>query len=110
MAGPREAKQVFATKRPSTPSAGDPKTNLVPTPNGSANAPAAVAPTVVKAGTGATTTLVTQRPTPPLHQQSGLPKIAATKGFVDPVTLLPKRGAQGLGMAASAPVAAASVP
>jgi hypothetical protein len=99
--GPREAKQVFTAKR-SLADQGAHKTNLVPTPNGNATAAAVVAPTVVKAGPGATTTLVNQRPTPPLHQQSGLPKIAATQGFVDPVTLLPQRGAQGVGMTAPA--------
>jgi hypothetical protein len=30
-----------------------------------------------------------------LHQQVGLPKVAATPGFVDAETLLPQRGAQG---------------
>jgi hypothetical protein len=35
------------------------------------------------------------RAQPPAHQQTGLPKIAATPGFVDPVTLLPRRGPQG---------------
>jgi hypothetical protein len=96
--GPREAKQAFTVKRNRSEAPGERKTNLVPTPNGNVNGTAAVAPTMVKAGSGATTTLVTQRPTPPLHQQSGLPKIAASKGFVDPVTLLPQRGAQSVGM------------
>jgi hypothetical protein len=98
MVGPREAQQAFAVKRNTAAVQTDRKTNMVPTPNGSANSAAVVAPTVVKAGPGATTNLVTQRPMPPLHQQSGLPKIAATKGFVDPVTLLPQRGAQSAGM------------
>lgn len=104
MTGPREARQAFALKRNASGTQTDRKVNLVPTPNGNANGTAVVAPTVVKAGSGATTTLVTQRPTPPLHQQSGLPKIAASKGFVDPVTLLPQRGAQSVGMT-SAPLA-----
>jgi hypothetical protein len=30
-----------------------------------------------------------------LHQQAGLPKVAAMPGFVDSATLLPTRGAQG---------------
>ncbi len=107
--GPREAKQAFAIKRNPATTQTDRKSNVVPTPNGNALASASVAPTIVKGGTGATTTLVTQRPSPPLHQQSGLPKITATKGFVDPVTLLPQRGAQGAGMAAApAPAAGAS--
>lgn len=54
-----------------------------------------VAPTVVQAKPGATTTLITDKPAPALHQQAGLPKIAATQGFVDPQTLLPRRGPQG---------------
>lgn len=44
---------------------------------------------------GATTTTMTTRPQQPAHQQAGLPKIAATPGFVDPSTLLPRRGPQG---------------
>jgi hypothetical protein len=109
MVGPREAQQAFAVKRNTAAVQTDRKTNMVPTPNGSANNTAVVAPTVVKAGPGASTNLVTQRPTPPLHQQSGLPKIAATKGFVDPVTLLPQRGAQRVGMS-GAPSAGNATP
>lgn len=54
-----------------------------------------VGPTVVQRGSGATTNLVSKPATPPLHQQAGLPKVAATPGFVDRATLLPQRGAQG---------------
>lgn len=54
-----------------------------------------VAPTVVQAKPGATTTLITQKGNAPLHQQAGRPKIAATQPFVDPQTLLPRRGPQG---------------
>lgn len=50
---------------------------------------------VVQRGSGATTNLVSKPATPPLHQQAGLPKVAATAGFVDSATLLPQRGAQG---------------
>ena len=57
-----------------------------------------VAPTVVQVQPGATTTLMSKRPTPPAHQQVGLPKIAATPEFVDTATLLPQRGAQGAAM------------
>lgn len=63
-----------------------------------------VSPTLVQAKPGATTTLVTKTPTPPVHHQPGLPKITASKGFVDPATLLPNRGPQG----AAAHVAAGS--
>lgn len=55
----------------------------------------AVAPTVVQAAPGATTTLVTRKPKPPPYQQTGTPKIEAAPGFVDRSTLLPKRGPQG---------------
>lgn len=56
----------------------------------------AVTPTVVQAKPGATTTLMSNPPLPPLHQRPGLPKIAATDGFVDAATLLPKRGPQSI--------------
>ena len=54
-----------------------------------------VTPTVVQAKPGASTNLVTKTPNPPAHHQPGLPKIAATAGFVNPTTLLPSRGPQG---------------
>ena len=68
-----------------------------------------VAPTLVQAPTGATTTLISKRPAPPAHQQAGLPKITASPSFVNPSTLLPKRGPQGAAVVAasvSAPSAA----
>jgi len=75
------------------------KTNVVPSPAATAPTQKAVAPALIKAGPGATTSLVTQSaPKPPLHQQAGMPKIAATKTFVDPQTLLPKKGSQGAAM------------
>lgn len=58
--------------------------------------PRAVSPVVQQARPGATTTPMSQRPQPPAHHQPGLPKIAATPGFVDPATLLPQRGPQGV--------------
>lgn len=70
------------------------KSNLVPNPALSA-APKPVSPTIVQAGPGATTTVMTKRANPPPHQQAGLPKIAATSEFVDKATLLPQRGPQG---------------
>jgi hypothetical protein len=69
------------------------KSNSLKTP--STLTPQPVGPTVVQRGAGATTNLVSKPTTPPLHQQAGLPKVAATPGFVDSKTLLPKRGAQG---------------
>jgi len=65
-----------------------------------------VSPSLVNARPGATTTTVTTRAKPPAHHQPGLPKIAATQGFVDQTTLLPQRGPQGAAVragAASAP-------
>ena len=67
-----------------------------------------VGPLVVRRGSGATTNLVSKPAAPPLHQQAGLPKVAATPGFVDSATLLPKRGAQGA--AVRAPVAQGEKP
>lgn len=80
------------------------KSNIVPNPN-LAPQPRWVEPTVVQAQPGATTNLISKRMTPPAHQQTGMPKIAATPGFVDASTLLPRRGAQG---AAAGAVAASS--
>lgn len=63
--------------------------------------PKAVGPTIVQSRPGATTSLVTRPAPTPAHQQAGMPKIAATKGFVDPATLLPRRGPQGAAVAAA---------
>ncbi len=85
-----------ASIKPATPR-GDSvqvKSNIVPNPALSAS-PRVIAPTVVQAHPGATTTLITKRPSPPSHQQTGLPKIAATPEFVNKATLLPQRGPQG---------------
>ncbi len=65
--------------------------------------PRPVGPTVVQRGAGATTSLVSKPTSPPLHQQAGLPKVAATPGFVDSATLLPQRGAQGAAVRAPRP-------
>jgi hypothetical protein len=70
------------------------KSNIVPNPAFAAP-PRPIGPTVIQAAPGATTTLITRRPTPPPHQQTGLPKIAATPEFVNKSTLLPQRGPQG---------------
>jgi hypothetical protein len=81
------------------------KSNIVPNPAYAAP-PKPIGPTVVQAQPGATTSLISKRPSPPAHQQAGLPKIAATPGMVDKTTLLPQRGAQG----AATRSAAASAP
>ncbi len=76
------------------------KRNLVPPARQATVKP--VAPTVVQAKPGATTSLMSTRAAPPAHQQPGLPKIAATEGFVNPNTLLPRRGPQGAAVSAAA--------
>ena len=85
-----EASRKPATAGRETPQA---KSNLVPNP-AFAVPPKQVEPTVTRAGPGATTTLMSKRPVPPSHQQTGLPKIAATPEFVNKATLQPKRGPQ----------------
>jgi hypothetical protein len=75
------------------------KRNLVPTTRQAVTKP--VAPTLVQAKPGATTTLMSTQPAPPAHEQPGLPKIAATEGFVNRNTLLPSRGPQGAAVQAS---------
>ncbi|MDP9046112.1 MAG: DUF3106 domain-containing protein [Pseudomonadota bacterium] len=84
-----------AAVRSSAPRSSAPqvKSNIVPNPE-LAMRPRPIGPIVVQAGPGATTTLLTRRPTPPSHQQSGMPKIAATPEFVNRATLLPQRGPQ----------------
>lgn len=66
-------------------------------------APKAVAPTLVQAKPGASTTLISNTATPPAHAQAGQPKIAASQDVVNRRTLLPQAGPQ-----APAPAAAAS--
>ena len=97
--GPREPAQAFANKRQAGASGPAAKSNVVPnTVTAGARPPTVVAPAIIRAGSGATTNLVTRQPSPPLHQQVGLPKVNAAKGSVDPVTLLPRTGAQGAAM------------
>ena len=62
----------------------------------------AIAPIVVQAKPGATTTTMSTRTSAPTHSHPGLPKIAATAGYVDPATLLPRRAPQGAASAAGA--------
>lgn len=97
------ARAASAAQARATTDADNRKRNIVGAP---VAAPArVVAPTVVQARPGATTTTMTTRATPPLHNQTGLPKIAATPGFVDPATLLPQRGPQGAAVRAVPPAA-----
>jgi hypothetical protein len=95
-------------RRPDLSDTPQPKSNIVPNPAHAAQ-PKPVGPTVMQARPGATTNLLSERPAPPPHQQIGLPKIAASPGFVDKSTLLPQRGPQGAATrAAPVPPAAAA--
>lgn len=85
----------LAPSGPPVPGEPPAKHNIIGNPSLTAAPGRPVAPTVVQAAPGATTTLVTRQPAPPAHQQTGMPKIAATPGFVDRTTMLPKRGPQG---------------
>jgi hypothetical protein len=84
---------------PETP---QPKSNIVGNPS-YATGPRAVGPTTIQAAPGATTTFITRRPSPPRHEHTGLPKVAATPEFVDRSTLLPQRGPQGAAVRAVPP-------
>lgn len=99
---PKTAATAQGAVAPSTTMAPNAKRNVVTFAPSSAPA-RPVAPTVVQSRTGATTSLITKKAAPPVHHQAGLPKIAATKNFVDQSTLLPKRGPQGAAAAPSTP-------
>lgn len=62
-----------------------------------------VAPTMVQAKPGATTTLMTTPAEPPAHHRPGEPKIAAKPGQVDRSTLLPQSGPQAPASAPRSP-------
>lgn len=72
---------------------GGKKSNITPNPT-FAQPPTPVTPTLLRPSYGATTTLVSKPATPPAHQQVGMPKIVASSRFIDPKTLLPRRGPQ----------------
>lgn len=104
-----QRRELAARARPAAAASAVPRTdrdksNIVAAPSAPLRV-RPVAPTVMQVSPGATTTLVTRPPQPPLHQQAGLPKIAATPAFVDTATLLPKRGAQGAAVAPATPPA-----
>lgn len=69
--------------------------------------PQTAAPGTVLASVGTSTRPISKPPTPPRHQQAGLPKIAATPEFIQNDTLLPQRGPQG---AAAGPLVRPDVP
>ena len=92
---PKVTDATASRTRPSADLA-DPKSNIVPPGRLAVAKP--VAPTVLQAKPGATTTLMSTKQAPPAHQQAGMPKIVASEGFVNPHTLLPERGPQGAAM------------
>ena len=108
---PAEQRRALAEKaqaKPAPKSASRRDLGAVPEKSSVVRAPATtlprtVGPTVVQRGPGASTSLVSKPSKPPLHQQAGLPKVAATPEFVDSATLLPQRGAQGAGAVRSLP-------
>jgi hypothetical protein len=69
-----------------------PKTNTV-APATAHHPVRSVAPGTVQANAGVSTRPISQRPTPPAHQQPGQAKIAASPDQVDSATLLPQRSA-----------------
>lgn len=99
-AKPTRAEPSLSAAAARTDSTG-PKRNVVTATPGPA--PRSVASsTVVQAKPGASTTSVAATAKPPLHHQPGLPKIVATPTFVDPQTLLPRRGPQAAAMRTAA--------
>ena len=70
--------------------------------------PKVVAPTVVQARPGASTTLITRTATPPPHAQAGQPKIVASPKEVQRSTLLPKPPAPVAAAPSVAPATAAA--
>jgi hypothetical protein len=93
-AASRPDRQAATISGPRAPAPSQAKTNIVPNPAHAAQA-RPVNAMALQAQPGATTTTINKRPAPPSHQQPGLPKIAASQGFVDKKTLLPRRGPQG---------------
>lgn len=108
-AGDGQARSSALERLSVMPVAARSKSNIVPNPAYSAP-PTPITPTAVQAQPGATTTSIAKSPTPPPHQQPGMPKIAASPGFVDKMTLLPKRGPQGAAVRSSAASEPARLP
>jgi hypothetical protein len=92
----------------SAPLAAVPKRSAPPAASAAAVTVKPVAPTVVQAKPGATTTLMTRTPSPPAHQKPGQPKIEAQPDKVDRTTLLPQKGPQGSGGRSATPPSAAA--
>lgn len=96
------ASKAESAAKPVDSSVSSAKKNMVSPAHQSPVSHKTVGATVVQARPGATTQLVSRATTPPAHHQPGMPKIAATATFVDPLTLLPKRGPQAAAMVVSA--------
>ena len=90
-----QAQRAATAERPRRPAAGA-KPNVVQARPVVVDRP--VTQATVQATPGASTRPLVSVAGPPRHQQAGLPKIIATPTFVDPVTLLPRRGAQAAGV------------
>jgi hypothetical protein len=103
-----QARQILAERwklevpdgRQTGTASADSKRNVVEPPPPPVAPPRAASPTSVRSRSGATTHPMLEPAAEPAHHQPGLPKIVATDPFVDPATLLPKRGPQGAAMAA----------
>ena len=91
---PASAPQAAAARKTPAIDSMQAKSNIVKAPQ-SSSPPQPIAPGKVLAGVGTSTRPISKPPTPPRHQQAGLPKIAATPEFVQADTLLPQRGPQG---------------
>ncbi|MGL6111181.1 MAG: DUF3106 domain-containing protein [Rubrivivax sp.] len=74
------------------------KVNVVNVPS-TQSAPKSIAPAVVQARPGASTTLISKTASPPPHAQVGQPKIAASQDVVNRSTLLPQTGPQSAAVA-----------
>jgi Protein of unknown function (DUF3106) len=98
--------QPVPAGKPATAPAPKAKVNVVQ--SGSPARKPAVAAALQQARPGATTSPMNKSSPPPASIQHGLPKIAATPGFVDPTTLLPRRGPQGAAAVRSEPATAAA--
>lgn len=105
---PRAAASLQEQRPPTAAAGSDRKNNVANVPAVQAG-PKSIAPVVIQAKPGATTTLVTKPATPPPHAQAGQPKIAATPDKVNRSTMLPQTGPQSAAPAAApGPGAAAS--
>jgi len=105
MALPAEERRALAASARTVPRAGADTAARKADGSGNKSPQAAtkiVAPTVVQAKPGASTTLISKPAAPPPHAQAGQPKIAIDKDRVDRSTLLPQPAAPK-GAAASAP-------